>query len=542
MVAMGFGLDSRHRCAVRDGDGAAAYLMTNRAHTLRNTMFSSVGIYTEYFLGMIAAVVIARHLGPGRYGIYGLFIWFAAVGVVATNSGITTGVIKFVAELRGANREDLIVPLLERLRKVQRWHMILVLGAGAIVFAVAGHRAAADLNVVEFLLLTAAVGMRAPYMFNVAIAKGFEAFDATARISMVASPLNLAMVIAAMCLHASLIWFVGIYAISSLVFLLVSHLQTARLIKALPPSSILPDDWLQRMRRHLRIVSVTVIVGFLIASDVEILFLNLYATSSEAGYFKVAYQLATGIILLVPGVFGALLLPMMAKALRQGREVAARRFVAVTSYLVLLAAPVAAFGICFAAPVIALLYGNAYATAAPVFAWIILSSGIGTATQGASSLLVSADRQNIILMLTIAFGVLKISLDLLLIRHYGLYGAVTAIVTVNLISSSIYVITGMRVSGARLEWTRLCSVILAALMASAAALPVLRLHLLPIWTLLIGGIVISAVYLLMTLLLKCWSSDDIQQMSGLHQRLLGGQPALLGRLLRWAGARDGGAS
>jgi hypothetical protein len=133
--------------------------MTNRAHTLRNTMFSSVGIYTEYFLGMIAAVVIARHLGPGRYGIYGLFIWFAAVGVVATNSGITTGVIKFVAELRGANREDLIVPLLERLRKVQRWHMILVLGAGAIVFAVAGHRAAADLNVVEFLLLTATLNI-----------------------------------------------------------------------------------------------------------------------------------------------------------------------------------------------------------------------------------------------------------------------------------------------------------------------------------------------------------------------------------------------
>src|SRR3546814_3124994 len=43
-------------------------------------------------------------------------------------------------------------------------------------------------------------------------------------------------------------------------------------------------------------------------------------------------------------LFGAVLLPMMAKAQSQGREAGGRRFVAVTSYLALLAAPVVAFG------------------------------------------------------------------------------------------------------------------------------------------------------------------------------------------------------
>jgi O-antigen/teichoic acid export membrane protein len=92
--------------------------MTTRTHALRSTMFSSVGIYSEYFLGMVAAIMTARHLGPKYYGIYALFIWFAAVGVVITNSGITTGVIKFVAELRGASHENLIVPLLAHFRWV----------------------------------------------------------------------------------------------------------------------------------------------------------------------------------------------------------------------------------------------------------------------------------------------------------------------------------------------------------------------------------------------------------------------------------------
>ena len=38
--------------------------MNTRAHIIRNTMFSSVGIYTEYFLGMLTSIFIARHLGP----------------------------------------------------------------------------------------------------------------------------------------------------------------------------------------------------------------------------------------------------------------------------------------------------------------------------------------------------------------------------------------------------------------------------------------------------------------------------------------------
>src|SRR6185437_8577763 len=86
--------------------------MSTRDSALRNTLFSSIGIYTEYFLGMVAAIMVARHLGPTDYGIYGLFIWFASVGVVVTNSGVTNGVIKFVAELRGVGRHDLIVPCL----------------------------------------------------------------------------------------------------------------------------------------------------------------------------------------------------------------------------------------------------------------------------------------------------------------------------------------------------------------------------------------------------------------------------------------------
>lgn len=513
--------------------------MKTRDRTLRNTLFSSLGIYTEYFLGMLAAIMIARHLGPAEYGVYGLFMWLVSVGVVITNSGVTTGVIKFVAELRGGGNDALIVPAIQSLRRAQHLHLLVALGIGMGAYLLLGHHLPLPMGWVEFLMLLGSMVMRASYMFNVAVAKGFEAFDATAKIALVAAPLNLALVILAMLLKGSIFWFVVVYAASSVAFLGVSSRQAWRLTTGLPRVATLPLDLRQRMRRHLRLVSATVVIGFFIASDVEILFLTMYDSARSAGYFKVAYQLATGVALLVPGVFGALLLPMMAKALSEGRAVAGRRFIAVTSYLTLLATPVVAFGTCFASAVIALLYGPSYASAAPVFAFIIFSCSVSTATQGASSLLVSADRQHTILLLTLVFGALKVTLDMLLIAHFGLSGAVSAIVTISLASSVTYLVIGMRVGGVRLEWGRLLRVVLSGTAATLLVLPIRELHLQPIWTILLGGTLLTLGYSMFTLLLGCWSQGDLDQLRGLHLRFTGGRPRMLGQLLAWAGTRAG---
>ena len=49
--------------------------MNTRDQVIRNTLSSSLGIYTEYFLGMLTSIIIARHLGPADFGAYSLVIW-----------------------------------------------------------------------------------------------------------------------------------------------------------------------------------------------------------------------------------------------------------------------------------------------------------------------------------------------------------------------------------------------------------------------------------------------------------------------------------
>lgn len=513
--------------------------MNTRSHTLRNTLYSSVGMYTEYVLGMLTSIIIARHLGPDDFGEYSLVIWLVAMGVAITNSGTASAAIKFVAESRGSGHTEIIPWLLDYLRRAQRMFLVVVLLAGVPLFLMLGGHVAPHVNhavVLGFLMV--AVAMRASYMFNIGVAKGFEDFRATAIVALVSTPINLALVIGAWFLDASVEWLLVIFLVSSLVFFLVSSRITAAMLPERSPGVELPDVLMSRVRRHMLWTALTVSVGFLAASEVEVLFLNLYADSHDAGQFKVAYQLALGASMLVPGVFGALLLPMMANALSRGQEAAGRRFVASTAYLALLALPLIAFGAVFSTAVIHVLYGEEFLPAGPIFAFCLAATCITSTTLAGSSLLVSADRQRSILLIMTALAVLKIAAGALLISRFGLTGAVMSFVLVALVSAVAFMALAIKVSRAMPEWGRLVRIALAAMLAALVALP-LRGHLLPWAQVVVGGLVLAGSYVPLTLLLGCWTRGDIEHLQQLHQRFVAGRPRFGARFLAWAHARAG---
>lgn len=509
--------------------------MTARAQALRNTMFSSIGIYTEYFLGMLTSIFIARQLGPDSFGAYSAIIWLVAMGVAITNAGTASAVIKFVAELRGAGREELIAPTIRYLRHAQRWFLLAVVAAVGLLLLLSGQHIAPELNHWWlFGFLAVGVALRSQYMFNVGIAKGFENFRATAIVASIATPLNLGMVIVAWMLDAEVEALLVVFLISGVIFYAMSHLQVTHLIPPAAADAVLPDALLHRVRRHMRLVAVTVTIGFFAASEMEVFFLNAFGNPDAAGHFKVAYLLASGATMLVPGVIGSLLLPMMANALSQGRDIAGRRFVASTTYLALLAAPLVAFGAVFCVPIITFMYGAQYAPAAPVFAACLAACALATVSQSGSSLLISADRQITILILVIICGVIKVVLDVVLIRAHGLTGATIAYVAASMFGAAANLILALRMIGMQPNWVRLLRILIAAAVTGIVILP-LRGHWPALPTLLVAGVVTVPVYALLTLLLRCWSSEDIEHLAQLHRRFTGGRPRALARLLAWSG-------
>lgn len=512
--------------------------MNERSRTLRNTLFSTVAVYTEYALGLLASILIARHLGPEGYGAYSAVIWLVALGIAITNSGTASAAIKFVAELRGADREILVPSLLAYLRRAQRRFQLVVMLGGVATLHFGREHFAPELDhllLIAFLLVT--VPLRAGYMFNLGVAKGYENFRATAIVALVASPINVLMVlVGAWTLDGSEELLLGVFAASSVVFYLTSQRQVAALVPSAHGAAPLPAELLARVRRHMLFSAMTVTVGFVAASEVEVMFLNLNGQPDAAGVFKVAHQLATGAAQLVPGVFGALMLPMMANALSRGRDVAGRRLATSTTYLLLLAAPLMAFGAAFGNDVIAVLYGARYADAGWAFTACLLAYAVTVSAQGASSLLISADHQRSVLIVVAACAVLKVALDAVLIALMGLAGAVIAYAVVSVLDAVAIMWLAIRVSGSSPEWGRLMRVLAAAALAGLAAAP-LHGRLPPLAAICAGGAVLTALYLPLSLLLGCWSSGDIQQMQHLHHRFGAGRPRAGARLLEWALAR-----
>ncbi len=511
--------------------------MSTRTEALRNTLFSSVGIYTEYFLGMLTSIIIARHLGPADFGAYGLVILMVATGVAVTNSGIASAVIKFVAELRGAGKDAQIRSLLGWAWRVQTGFLVVVLLFGVALFLIYGDRLMPDFNHgILLAILVVTTILRAQYMFNIGVAKGYENFRATAAVAVVVAPNNLGLIQAAWWLYGPMEWFLGAFTISSLVFWWVSRRQVAHLLPPAQPREPLDADLRRRLRSYTALVSISVAVGFIAASEVEMVFLTMFDSAASAGHFKVGFQLATGAALLVPGVFGALLLPMMANAIGQGREVANRRLAMSTTYLAALAAPLVAFGVVYSGSIIGLLYGPAYAPAVPAFAWCLAVISFSSLSQGASGYLLGADRQRAMMIVVVLCAVLKVVLDVVLIRLYGLSGAVVAFGVSTVLLAVLVIALALRYSGARLEWGRLARIGLAALLAAAAAWAV-QIGLPRVPALVVGGAVLSVVYALATLLLGFWSAADISHLQALHQRFTRGRPRAFGRLLAWAGRR-----
>ena len=511
--------------------------MRKESSLLHSTVFSSIGIYTEYVFGMVVSILIARHLQPAGFGSYSVIIWMVSLGVIFTNSGTATAAIRFVAELRGGEQTELIAPLLAYLRRAQVIFLGVVLLVGGLALLLAGHHVAPEMDHVWlFVFLVVTITVRAMYMFNIGVAKGFQNFRGTAVIAVASAPITLLMVAVATWFSAPVGVFLGIFVASSLLLWFMSHRQTAASIPASLPGAVLPPALLARVKRHMRLTALTVTLGFLAGSEIEVVFLKMYSSEDSAGQFKVAYQLAMGAALLVPGVFGAVLLPMMASALKQGAEVAAQRFVASTRYLALLAAPLVAFGVVFATAIVGVLYGTAYAPAAPVFAACLVGGSLLTITQGGSSLLISADRQGSILAMVSIMAVLKIALDAVLVIHYGLLGATVAYLVVSFLHMGVVMVLAIRASRAMPDWWLLGRITLAAAVGAAVAYPLLH-HLAPLAAVIGGGLVVCACYLPLTLLFNCWSRGDIEHLRALHGRLGSRRIGLLDKVLERAHRR-----
>jgi len=514
--------------------------------TLKNAAIATLGNYIEFFITLLVSIVIARGLGPELYGQYAFIIWLSGFFIAFMTVGVSTGAIKYLAEATGRERTDQYYGLHVHFRKIQLAIislslMIFMLSTYYFDFRVADSRWLA-------LFLALSVGLKAVHMYRVSALKGLEQFWRVSLIAFIVSPLNLLVVFVAFIYQADIVTFFWIYILSSSFYHLVSYfllrdkipkVNTAQFDKALDGSSsgALEKTLVKNINHHILLITCSSTLGFVVMRQSELYFLNLFASSAEVAFFNVAFVLASAVVTLVPGALDAILLPLVARSLAKSTNDAAVRLQAVFRFALHLSIIVAVPLVYFAEDLIVLMYGEEYLAAVFPFQAILIVLSFGVFASTCRAFLLSDNRQGFMFKLTSVATFFTLLLDYLLVKNFGLFGAVVAFVSTTFFVSFIQIFMTVRWAGLFIDTPCFLRSSVAALIAFLM-MHILNVDVQPMVNMIFGSVLFVSFYLCIALFFKVFKVDDINILLTIKNKVMGDRLSSFDSLLRRNAAND----
>lgn len=481
--------------------------MKTKNKIIKNTFFSSVSIYTEYLLGLVCSIVIARSLGSTEFGIYSLYIWIAASSIFLINGGLNITQIKYLSELRKARDDSHAIAASGYFRKIQTWKTIVV-----ILIAVAFHKYILELlnltdNKHYFWLILAAVLFRGRYMFNVSCAKGFEAFNKLSVLALVVTPINLILILLAAFYNLSLEYYIYIYFITGVLFYLMSRIlisneyTTSKFIE-------IDEEYKLRIHDYLTITTITAILGYFVSKGFELFMLGWLTTPDQVAMFRVGLMLASSIMLLIPGVFSSVLLPSISGSLATSSKVANRRYYDSTRFLIILAIPVVALISFLSKDLVLIVFGSEYLEASFALSICIIAVAIGNISNSAQSYLLSAEKQKIIFYILVLSLLLKLLFGYYLISNYALYGAVLTYFITSTLASYSRIHLACKYTKTKFPILTLAKISICSLVSLIPLYLIDHFFNVDLLIIIIQGVVFGTCFVLTTFIVKLWTHDD----------------------------------
>jgi O-antigen/teichoic acid export membrane protein len=425
-------------------------------------------------LGVLISVLTARYLRPDDMGRYAFLVWLVGLLAVVLSLGLPTTLTRYTAEAIGGGRPSVAGALLGL---VVRRQATLALGATVLMAAaglvVAGGWALPLALTALSLPLLVLHGSVAAFLSGLGVF-GWQALLGVAMLVLQAALLGLV---------ASLDGGVGgmllAHAVTNAAGLgMLAWLarREGRRHRALPTSEPLAAGARADVLGYARSAGALVVLDALVWQRTEVAFLQALAPATQVAFYALAFGVAAQVSR-IPYQLSIVLFPSFPALVGGGRvaEVASLHGTA-TRYLVLLGAPLAV-GLAVTAPaVIRLLYGPAYAGAAPALVTLALGSLVAFAAGASPAVLHATKQQHRLVQQGLLAAAVDLLLALVLVPVAGALGAALACVGAQALGSVLAIRAAVRVTGAPVPATALARITAAALvMGAVAAVPALTM-------------------------------------------------------------------
>lgn len=404
--------------------------MSTSVATRRPTLARSSALnFADGAISLTAAlavsVILARNLGPERFGLYALVMALVSFAYVFAQLGIPATVCRYVAELDGKGQPEIAAAVAGRglrMGLISGTAAALLVSISAVPIAAAFHQPAMRI----YLLLGA---VRIVPMLGVGVLRGLfgglQEYRYLLRLTLLISPAWLGGCALALWTGAGVagVLLASLAAESLTLFALLWKAQRRIGIHGFG----LPDAIRHRLIRYNWALAALVLLNVIIWQRSELLFLGRFWGPAQVSYYAVPFALIGRAGDLLPGAVLGVLIPSLTYA--QGARDQTRfnlAFGNALRYLAILTLPLCLFSIPLAPSIIAVVYGQAFVPAAVVLQILLLSMIFSVLGQASQSALLGAESQTWLLKTGLASAVLSIALDLILIPRWGAIGAALA--------------------------------------------------------------------------------------------------------------------
>lgn len=412
----------------------------------KNAIYNFFIKFITLTFAFIASVVVARFLGPDKYGVYSFVIWFLTMVGLLVNLGLPTTITKYVSEYWGRKDFSAIGSILSRLLRVELLAGVVVsLALFLMAPLVARWYNNPDLSLYLKVASLVILPVGLMWFYN-GFFCGLQRFDLIAKINLVVSPVTLIIILLVLYFGGKIEWLVGVSAVTNILlvgcYLYLKRRKFTFIQKDTPTydfggPNLDPRDKLFKFSAS---VFVVLILDAIVWERFGIFFLSIFSTSSEIAFYNVAFILSSRTMILLPGALTGILLPAMSEVYGGGdKGELARVHANSTRYLAMLSLPLCLGGIAISGQLFPVLYGPSFQPASFVFCIILLGGTVGAIATSSSSLLYGAELQRVVVRVGILSALIVISASWLLVPQLGAKGAAFATVLAQIVGGLVMI-------------------------------------------------------------------------------------------------------
>ena len=398
-----------------------------RRRIARNTVFNTLTSLIGVSAGFATSIVIARGLGPSEAGVYTLIIWTAIATTSIVSAGLTSSIIKFVAQYDPGTQGQTLVKIVGFGLRAQGFLAL----AGALVLVLCSGLLAQAFDIPEaqslFALVSLVVILGALFQASTAPIAGLERQGLLVPLGALNGLGLLAGAVVVMLLFDAAIraLIVAQIAVGCLV-LAVSLGVLSRLVEIRIRGRI-PTPLKRRIASFAASMTVISTLGLVVWQRFEVFILGFFRPSSDVAFYSIAYAMAEALQQILPAALSAALFPSLSRAFAQrDHEYAGRAYQSALRYTTMVITPVAVTGTLLSAPAIHILYGNQFAAAALPLAILLYSAGVQRLTYSSIAILLASDHDRLMVWFTAGSAVVNAGLAVALIPSFGVVGATIA--------------------------------------------------------------------------------------------------------------------